>query len=96
MRICIVGGTGNITTSLVRTLLEQGHDVTCFNRGQRGNVPEGARLIVGDRHDREAFEQVMQRERFDAAIDAICFNAEDARSDVRAFRGVGHFIGKIG
>jgi nucleoside-diphosphate-sugar epimerase len=34
----------------------------------------------------------MQAERFDAAIDMICFSAEDAQSDVRAFRGVKHFI----
>jgi nucleoside-diphosphate-sugar epimerase len=34
----------------------------------------------------------MQAERFDAAIDMISFNAEDAKSAVRAFRGVRHFI----
>ncbi len=36
MRVCIVGGTGNIDTSIVRLLLVMGHDVTCFNRGGRG------------------------------------------------------------
>jgi nucleoside-diphosphate-sugar epimerase len=92
MKTCIVGGTGNISTSIVRMLLEQGHEVACFNRGQRGDVPEGARLIQGDRRDREAFEQAMQAERFDAAIDMICFNREDALSSVRAFRDVGHFV----
>ena len=34
MKICVVGGTGNISTSIVKILLELGHDVTCFNRGQ--------------------------------------------------------------
>ncbi|HZM21462.1 MAG TPA: NAD-dependent epimerase/dehydratase family protein, partial [Anaerolineales bacterium] len=34
----------------------------------------------------------MQAEKFDAAIDMICFNAEDAESSVRAFRGVGWFV----
>ena len=34
----------------------------------------------------------MQAERFDAAIDMLCFNAEDARSDLRAFRDVKHYI----
>ena len=92
MRVCIVGGTGNISSSIVRLLLELGHDVTCFNRGQRNDVPEGARLIVGNRTERDSFEKTMQQEAFDAAIDAICFNREDALSDVRAFRGVGHFI----
>lgn len=34
----------------------------------------------------------MQAECFDAAIDMVCFNGEDAAGDVRAFRDVGHFI----
>ncbi|MCK7467107.1 MAG: NAD-dependent epimerase/dehydratase family protein [Desulfosudis oleivorans] len=44
------------------------------------------------RHDREDFERKMQAEKFDAAIDMICFNAEDAASSVRAFRGAGWFV----
>ncbi len=92
MKICVVGGTGNISTSFVKLLLEQGHAVTCFNRGQRGQVPEGAKVIIGDRANREDFEQKMQQEKFDAAIDMICFSPEDAQSDLRAFRGVSHFV----
>jgi nucleoside-diphosphate-sugar epimerase len=88
----VVGGTGNISTSFVKLLLEKGHDVTCFNRGQRGNVPEGAKVIIGDRANREDFEQKIQQEKFDAAIDMICFSAEDAQSDLRAFREVSHFV----
>ena len=92
MKIGIVGGTGNISQPIVRLLLEQGHEVVCFNRGQATNVPVGVRLIQGDRRNREDFEQKMQAEKFDAAIDMICFNAEDAASSVRAFRGVGWFV----
>jgi nucleoside-diphosphate-sugar epimerase len=32
MKIVIVGGTGNISTSITRLLLER-HEVTLFNRG---------------------------------------------------------------
>ncbi len=92
MRVCVVGGTGNISTGIVRRLLECGHEVTCFNRGQRCEAPEGVRAICGDRRDRAAFEQAMQAERFDAAIDMISFTAEDAESSLRAFRGVGQFV----
>ncbi len=92
MRICVVGGSGNISTSIVRLLLDLGHEVTCYNRGQSRPVPQGARLIQGDRMERAAFEKTLQAERFDAAIDMICFNREDAESSVRAFRGVNHFI----
>ena len=92
MRVCVVGGTGNISTSFVKLLMDIGHDVTCFNRGESGEVPDGARVIHGDRQDVDSFVQTMQAERFDAAIDMICFNRTDAENSVRAFRGVGHFI----
>lgn len=92
MRICVVGGTGNISTGFVIRLLALGHEVTCFNRGQSGPPPEGAAVIAGNRADRPAFEETIQAQRFDAAIDMICFNREEAESSIRAFRGVGHFI----
>ena len=92
MKICLVGGTGNISQAIVRVLLEQGHEITCFNRGVTTNVPQGVRLIQGDRKNRQDFEQKMQAENFDAAIDMIGFDAEDAASSIRAFRGVGWFV----
>jgi nucleoside-diphosphate-sugar epimerase len=92
MRICIIGGTGNISTSLVTLLLQQGHEIICFNRGRSGNVPEGAGWIQGDRQDLAAFERTMQGQSFDAAIDMQCFNREDAASSVRAFPHVQHFV----
>ena len=92
MKIGIVGGTGNISASIVNLALAQGHEVICINRGQHRPVPDGARLIQVDRHDRTRFEQLMQAEKFDAAIDMICFNAADAASSIRAFRDVGVFV----
>jgi len=92
MRVCVVGGTGNISTSIVRLLVETGHEVSVFNRGKTPGLPAGARLVQGDRADRPAFEAAMQAQRFDAAIDMICFNADDARSTLRAFRGVKHLV----
>lgn len=92
MKICVVGGTGNISASFVKLLVAQGHAVTCFNRGQSGNAPNGARVIHGDRANTAEFEAAMQREQFDAAIDMICFTKEQALSSTRAFRGVKHFV----
>ncbi len=92
MKICIVGGTGNISSAIVPKLLEQGHDVTVFNRGQRA-IPDGVRHIQGDRwKDRDGFEAAIQKGKFDAGIDMLCFTPADAASSLRAFRGVGQFI----
>ena len=92
MKIGIVGGTGNISASIVNLALTQGHEVVCVNRGQHRPVPDGARLIQVDRKNRARFEQLMQAEKFDAAIDMICFDAVDAASSIRAFRDVGVFV----
>lgn len=92
MRVVIIGGTGNISLSITRLLLQQGHEVTCYNRGKRGTLPEGAQELIGDRHDRAAYEATMQQMQFDAAIDMICFNREEAESNLRAFKRVKHFI----
>lgn len=93
MRVVVVGGTGNISAPIVRLLLEAGHEVAIYNRGRTDRpVPPGVRVLLGDRQDRAAFEATMQAERFDAAIDMICYTAEDAESDLRAFRGVRHLI----
>lgn len=92
MKICVVGGNGNIGCSIVRQLITFGYEVTCFNRGLSGPVPDGAKIIRGDRYNRDEFERQMQAEKFDAAIDMFCFTREDALSSIRAFQGVRHFV----
>lgn len=92
MRVCVVGGTGNISTSIVRLLQEAGHEVSVYNRGRRGAVPPGVKVLMGDRKDRPAFEAAMQAQQFDAVIDMICFDADDARSALRAFRTARHVV----
>ena len=92
MKICVIGGTGNISTSIVSQLVKRGHDVYCFNRGLSGQVPKGAYQIIGDRNDQKSYEKTMQDESFDYAIDMVCMNAGEASSTIRAFNGVKHLI----
>lgn len=94
MHVLVIGGTGTISRAIVQSLLRRGHEVTVFNRGQRSDQPPPeVRVIHGDRRNRPAFEEALQHHEFDAAIDMISFNADDAASALRALRGrVGHFI----
>jgi nucleoside-diphosphate-sugar epimerase len=92
MKVVVLGGTGNISTSIVKLLLEQGHEVTCYNRGNSTDTPSEVKVIIGDRQDRETFESRMRQEKFDVAIDMISFNKEDAASSLRAFPDVKQFI----
>jgi uncharacterized protein YbjT (DUF2867 family) len=58
MRVVVVGGTGNISSGVVKALLQFGHEVTVFSRGRRpSRLPPGVRYLRGDRTDRAAFEQ---------------------------------------
>lgn len=95
MRILIIGGTGLISTSITRQLIERGSDeVVLFNRGRsESRVPPGVRVIQGDRKDYAAFENRMAGETWDAVIDMVGFVREDEESVLRAFRGrTGQFI----
>jgi len=94
MDVLVIGGTGTISRAIVGALLRRGHAVTIFTRGERADPPHpDARLLRGDRRDRERFEATLGAERFDAAIDMISFSADDAASTVRALAGrVGHLV----
>jgi uncharacterized protein YbjT (DUF2867 family) len=63
----IVGGTGLISTGIVRQLLERDVRVSVFNRGLSGRtLPKGVRLIEGDRTSTSDFVRAFEREGFDA------------------------------
>ena len=94
MKVLVIGGTGNISRRIVTALLKRNHQVTIFNRGQHPDSPPAeVRVILGDRKQRDDFEQKMKAETFNTVIDMISFNTEDAASAIRAFEGrIQHFI----
>jgi nucleoside-diphosphate-sugar epimerase len=92
MKVLVIGGTGFLSSAIVSELQAAGHDLTLFTRGERP-LPEGLRVIRGDRDDREAFPRHFEGRPFDAVIDCICYTPEDAASDIRAFGGrVGQLV----
>ena len=95
MKILIIGGTGLISVSITKFLIERGDDVTLYNRG-KSFLPlhPQANVIHGDRTDYPGFEgQMAQAGKFDVVIDMVGYQPEDGHSVVRAFAGrTGHFI----
>jgi nucleoside-diphosphate-sugar epimerase len=84
----IIGGTGLISTGIVKHLSARGAKVTVYNRGQRqAALPSGVRLIKGDRADPAEFVRTFEGERFDTVYDMICFSPEQAEHSVAAFAG---------
>jgi nucleoside-diphosphate-sugar epimerase len=93
MRIFVIGGTGFISSSLVRQLLHAGHDVTIFTRGMTSPSfvdHPGLTIATGDRRDRASLENAARegasKGRFDAVYDMIAYRPEETRLAIEAFR----------
>jgi nucleoside-diphosphate-sugar epimerase len=90
MKVLVIGGTGLISTAIVKQLVERGDAVTIYNRGRTPKrIPGGVEVLTGDRSQYARFEEQLQGQnrRFDAVIDMMAFQPEDARSLLRAVRG---------
>jgi len=89
MKVLIIGGTGLISTAITQQLLDRGDAVTLYNRGQRAlRVSGRPTVILGDRKEYAAFEARMREAGpFDAVIDMVCFQREEAESLIRALAG---------
>jgi len=94
VQILIIGGTRRCGPYLVKELLERGHKVTCFHRGQHNlSFSKGATHLHGDRRDYAAFKEQMAQIDADAVIDMIAGDDADVRAVVEAFRGrIQHYI----
>lgn len=88
MDVLLVGGTGLISTGITRQLVDAGHDVTCYTRGEtEPRVPDSVDFVHGDRTDYDRFERQVAALDVDAVVDMVCFTPADAESAIRAFSG---------
>jgi nucleoside-diphosphate-sugar epimerase len=92
MRILIMGGTRFIGVYLTRILLEQGHEVVLFNRGNRP-APEGVQQIQGDRTDPNQLKEKLAQASFDAVFDNNGRELSDTQPLVEIFQDrIQHFV----
>ncbi|NET39101.1 MAG: NAD-dependent epimerase/dehydratase family protein [Cyanothece sp. SIO1E1] len=93
MRILVMGGTRFIGVYLTRILVEQGHEVVLFNRGNRPAPVEGVQQIQGDRKDPAQLKAKLATENFDAIFDNNGREQSDTQPLVEIFQGkVQHFV----
>jgi UDP-glucose 4-epimerase len=76
LNILVTGGAGYIGSITSQILLEAGHTVVVYDNlchGYRAAVPQGATLIPGDLHDREALDAAFEKHKPDAVMHFAAF-----------------------
>lgn len=92
MRVLLIGGTGLISTGIVKHLVERQAEVWMLNRGQRENTlatyanAKNVRVINGDRYQKTVLEDAAKHH-FDAVIDMCCFDPDPCKQAIAAFAG---------
>ncbi|MBU1681760.1 NAD-dependent epimerase/dehydratase family protein [Candidatus Micrarchaeota archaeon] len=74
MKILIIGGSRFLGPIIIRKLLENGHNITVFNRGHIQNKYENVNFIKGDRDNGFPIS-----EKFDVVIDMCAYLGEQTR-----------------
>lgn len=93
MRVLIMGGTRFIGVYLTRTLVNQGHEVVLFNRGNKPAPVDGVQQIHGDRTDPAQLREKLAGETFNAIFDNNGRELSDTQPLAEIFRGrVQHFV----
>ena len=92
MRILMMGGTRFIGVYLTQVLLEQGHEVVLFNRGNHP-APAGVEQIQGDRKDASQLKDKLAGTSFDTIFDNNGRELSDTQPLVEIFNGkIKHFV----
>lgn len=93
MRILIMGGTRFIGVHLTKMLVEQGHEVVLFNRGNRPTPVEGVLQIEGDRTSPTQLKEKLSQEHFDVIFDNNGRELSDTQPLAEIFQDqVQHFV----
>ncbi|MDJ0555715.1 MAG: NAD-dependent epimerase/dehydratase family protein [Microcoleaceae cyanobacterium MO_207.B10] len=93
MRILIMGGTRFIGVYLTKILVEKGHEVVLFNRGNKPTPVEGITEIHGDRTDASQLKEKLASEKFDAVFDNNGRKLTDTKPLAEIFKSqVKHFV----
>ncbi|NER06653.1 MAG: NAD-dependent epimerase/dehydratase family protein [Okeania sp. SIO3C4] len=93
MRILIMGGTRFIGVYLTKILVEQGHEVVLFNRGNKPSPVSEVTEIHGDRTDATQLKEKLASEKFDAIFDNNGRKLTDTKPLAEIFKDqVQHFV----
>jgi nucleoside-diphosphate-sugar epimerase len=88
LTVLFLGGTGAISASCVRQSVESGLHVVALNRGRNAAgraIPDRVEALVGDVTDDASLAAALGDRSFDAVVNFLSYDAEDARRMVSLF-----------
>lgn len=86
MKALIIGGTGTISSAVVRRLMEKKWEVYVINRGTK-QLPEGVISIVADMNDEQLVAEKIKDMTFDVVCEFIGYVPAQVERDYRLFAG---------
>ncbi len=87
MKALVIGGTGTISTYVVKALLEKGWEVWTYNRARnRDREIDGVNTIYGDIKDEEEAGRKLSSLTFDTVCEFASYRKEDVERDYRLFK----------
>ena len=90
--VLIIGGSGNISSSVSQLAIRKGYSLTILNRGNNEEI-EGAEHLRADVHDTDEMKALLSGRTWDVVADFIAFNKDDAERDISLFANhTGQFI----
>lgn len=87
MKLLIIGGTGVLSTAVVKEALRCSIEVTMMNRGNRKDkIPKDVIFLETDVRDENSVRKLLTNKYFDAVIDFICYNKSHVEYSFRVFK----------
>ncbi len=76
MNILLIGGTGVLSSAVLKESLNKGYTVTIINRGNK-RCEENVELIKADKNDTKTIASFLSGRHFDVVCDFLCYTKEE-------------------
>ncbi len=90
-KILLIGGTGTLSTDVMKLSVKKGHLVYVLNRGNRVNyIPPNVNLLKVNIKNKNEIINIIQDNTFDVVIDFLSYNLSDIKNSLSLFKDKCH------
>ncbi|WP_170834427.1 NAD-dependent epimerase/dehydratase family protein [Fictibacillus solisalsi] len=89
MHVFVIGGTRFMGPAIIKRLVDLGHKVTVFHRGEtKAELPPEVARMLGDRNNLPSYRDKIQKIKPDAVLDMMCLTELQAKELVDTLDGI--------